>query len=81
MWALTSPRAPRLSRASDTPLAVVFPTALRCIGFTVGQKNTDAVRRGGLPVFKGLKSSQTQDEESKQIRFHQAAQNEKVKVL
>lgn len=78
MWALTSPRAPCLSRASDTPLAIVFPTALRYIGFS--QKNTDAVRRG-LPVFKGLKSSQTQDEELKQIRFHQAAQNEKVKVL
>lgn len=68
MWALTSPRAPCPSRASDTPLAIVFPTALRDIGFS--QKNTDAVRRG-LPVFKGLKSSQTRDEELKQIRFHQ----------
>lgn len=72
------PRAPSLSRASDTPLAVVFPTALHRLGFTVGQKNTDAVREGGPPVFKGLKSSQTQDEEVKQIRFHQAEQNEKV---
>lgn len=77
MWALTSPHAPCPSRASDTPLAIVFPTALRDIGFS--HKNTDAVRRG-LPVFKGLKSSQTQDEELKH-QISSAAQNEKVKVL